>query len=60
MRKAEAAKADHFARHMVPGAHTVDETVGHVLLKRPKPIGNAISLCRSARWTAKIPFAALV
>jgi hypothetical protein len=32
MQKAEAAKADHFARHMVPGAHSVDETVGYVLL----------------------------
>jgi len=32
MRKAEAAKADHFARYMVPGAHSVDETVGYVLL----------------------------
>jgi hypothetical protein len=32
MQKAEAAKADHFARHMAPGAHSVDETVGYVLL----------------------------
>ena len=32
MKKAEAAKADRFARHMVPGAHSVDETVGYVLL----------------------------
>jgi hypothetical protein len=30
--KAEAAKADHFARGMVPGAHSIDETVGYVLL----------------------------
>jgi hypothetical protein len=30
--KAEAAKADHFARGMLPGAHSVDETVGYVLL----------------------------
>jgi hypothetical protein len=30
--KAEAAKADHFARGVVPGAHSVDETVGYVLL----------------------------
>src|SRR5258708_37586657 len=32
MEKAEAAKADHFARHMFPGAHSVDESVGYVLL----------------------------
>jgi hypothetical protein len=32
MKKAEAAKVDHFARYMVPGAHSVDETVGYVLL----------------------------
>jgi hypothetical protein len=32
MKKAEAAKADHFARHMAPGAHSVDETVGYILL----------------------------
>jgi hypothetical protein len=32
MQKAEAAKADHFARQMVPGAHSADETVGYVLL----------------------------
>jgi hypothetical protein len=30
--RAEAARADHFARHMVPGAHSVDETVGYILL----------------------------
>jgi hypothetical protein len=32
MQKAEAAKADRFARHMAPGAHSVDETVVYVLL----------------------------
>jgi hypothetical protein len=32
MRKAEADKRDHFARNMEPGAHSVDETVGYVLL----------------------------
>jgi hypothetical protein len=32
MQKAEAEKADHFARQMLPGAHSVDETVGYVLL----------------------------
>jgi hypothetical protein len=32
MHKAEAAKADRLARHMVPGAHSADETVGYVLL----------------------------
>jgi len=32
MQKAEAARADRFARLMVPGAHSVDETVGYVLL----------------------------
>jgi hypothetical protein len=32
MQKAEAAKVDHFARQMLPGAHSVDETVGYVLL----------------------------
>jgi hypothetical protein len=32
IQKAEAAKADRFARLMVPGAHSVDETVGYVLL----------------------------
>jgi hypothetical protein len=32
MNKAEAEKADHYARHMVPGAHSADETVGYVLL----------------------------
>jgi hypothetical protein len=32
MKKAEDAKADRFARHMVPGKHSVDETVGYVHL----------------------------
>lgn len=32
LEKAEAAKANRFARNMVPGAHSVDETVGYVLL----------------------------
>jgi hypothetical protein len=32
MEKAEAAKADHFARHMFPGVHSVDESVGYILL----------------------------
>lgn len=32
MKKAEAEKADHFARHMLPGAHSADETVGYVIL----------------------------
>src|SRR3981189_2633586 len=27
MKRAEAAKAHRFARHMVPGAHSIDETV---------------------------------
>jgi hypothetical protein len=30
--KAEAAKADRYARHMVPGVHSADETVGYILL----------------------------
>jgi hypothetical protein len=32
MQQAEAAKADRFARHMVPGAYSIDEAVGYVLL----------------------------
>jgi hypothetical protein len=32
LQKAEATKVNHFARQMVPGAHSVDETVGYVLL----------------------------
>ena len=32
MQKAEVVKADRFARHIVPGTHSVDETVGYVLL----------------------------
>jgi hypothetical protein len=31
-KKAEAAKADRFARNMVPGAYSADETVGYVFL----------------------------
>ena len=30
--KAEAQKVNHFARSMIPGEHSVDETVGYVLL----------------------------
>lgn len=32
MKKAEDAKADRFARNMVPGKHSVDDTVGYVHL----------------------------
>jgi hypothetical protein len=32
MKKAEEEKADRFARNMIPGAHSVDETIGYVLL----------------------------
>jgi hypothetical protein len=32
MKKAEKEKADRCARHMVPGAHSADETVGYVFL----------------------------
>lgn len=32
MKQAETAKADHFARIMAPGKHSVDETVGYILL----------------------------
>jgi len=32
IQKAEAAKADHFARYMAPGAHSADDTVSYVLL----------------------------
>jgi hypothetical protein len=32
MKRAEAAKADHFARRMLPGEHSADNTVGYVLL----------------------------
>lgn len=32
MKKAEDAKANQFARHMVPGKHSIDETVGYVHL----------------------------
>jgi nitrous oxidase accessory protein NosD len=32
MKKAEAAKADRYVRQMLPGAHSVDERVGYILL----------------------------
>jgi hypothetical protein len=37
MQKSEAAKADHFARQILPGTHSVDETVGYALLFAPMP-----------------------
>jgi hypothetical protein len=45
--RAEAEKLDHFARQMLPGEHSVDETVGYVLLilahYRATPIPNTAS-----------------
>jgi hypothetical protein len=32
MKKPEAAKADRYVRQMLPGAHSVDERVGYILL----------------------------
>jgi hypothetical protein len=52
IQKAEAEKADRFARHMVPAAHSVDETVGYVLLilaHRGEAPGDAYTAYRKRR-----------